>query len=137
MAHLNKIMLVGHIGQDAKETSGGYAKFSLATSETFKNKEGKFDQSTQWHSVIVFNENLVKYALKNFKKGVMVYVEGKIAYRDIIGKDGNKKSFVDIIVGKRNGDMKIMSWPKEQVKQETKSQPDHNSDSVDKYFDRY
>ena len=128
-------MLVGHIGQDANETPAGYAKFSLATSETYKDKKGEFHQSTQWHSVIVFNENLVKYALKNFKKGLMVYVEGKITYREAIGKDGLKKNFVDVVVGRKSGDMKIMHKPKEEKPVES-SQPNYNSDSVDKYFER-
>lgn len=129
-------MLVGHIGQDAKETPAGYAKFSLATSETFKDKSGKFNQSTQWHSVIVFNENLVKYALKHFKKGLMVYVEGTITYREAVGKDGLKKNFVDVVVGRKNGEIKIMHKPKEVIQEKPvqSSQPDYHSDSVDKYF---
>lgn len=125
-------MLLGNVGQEVKEIAGGYAKFSMATSETFKNKKGEYDQSTQWHSVVVFNEHLAKYALNSFKKGTRVFVEGQIAYRDIMDKDGNKKSFVDVVVGRQRGDMKIINRNKEQ--EINHKQPSYNSDTVDKYF---
>ena len=129
-------MVVGHLGQDPKETPAGYAKLSIATSENFKDKSGELKQTTQWHSVIVFNEHLAKYALKSLKKGMMVYAEGKLTYRDAEDKKGVKKTYVDIIIGKQNGDLKVMNRPKE-LENQRAQQPKHNADSVDKYFDRY
>lgn len=102
-------MLIGHLGDDAKETSSGFAKLSVATSESYKTKDGDVKKSTQWHSVIIFNPNLVKFAMQYLKKGMMVFVEGKINYRSYEDDQGNKKKSVDIIIGKSNGEIKILS----------------------------
>jgi single-strand DNA-binding protein len=106
---INKLMLIGHLGSDAKETSGGFAKLSVATTESYKTKDGEVKKSTQWHSIVIFNPNLVKFAIQHLKKGMKVFVEGKISYRTYEDEQGNKKNSVDIIIGKSNGEIKILS----------------------------
>jgi len=92
---LNKVVLIGHLGRDPelKYTADGtaYARFSLATSESFKNKEGKDVERTEWHNITVWSK-LAETCAQYLKKGARIYMEGKIrTYID--PKDDSKKYF--------------------------------------------
>jgi single-strand DNA-binding protein len=92
---LNKVVLIGHLGRDPelKYTADGtaYARFSLATSESFKNKEGKDVDRTEWHNITVWSK-LAETCAQYLKKGARIYMEGKIrTYVD--PKDDSKKYY--------------------------------------------
>ena len=98
--NLNKVFLIGRLGKapETKVTPSGLtiANFSLATSESVKQKDGTRQEKTDWHNVVVFGkaaENCAKY----LNKGSGVYVEGRISYRHWEGKDGRKLSATDIV----------------------------------------
>ena len=112
MSGVNKVILVGHVGKDpeVRYLDGGVAvaRFPLATSESYKNKNGEKVEQTEWHNVTVWRQ-LAEIVDKYVKKGQLLYIEGKIRTRSV-GEEGNKKYFTDIIAdqmtmlgGKREG----------------------------------
>ena len=112
MSGVNKVILVGHVGKDpeVRYLEGGIAvaRFPLATSESYKNKNGEKVEQTEWHNVTVWRQ-LAEIVDKYVKKGQLLYIEGKIRTRTV-GEEGNKKYFTDIIAdqmtmlgGKREG----------------------------------
>jgi len=100
MAGVNKVILIGNLGKDPelKYFEGNIAKlsFSLATSEIYKDKNGNRSEHTEWHH-IVFWRNLAESAEKILKKGMMIYLEGKIQSRQWADKDGQKKNITEIV----------------------------------------
>ena len=100
---INKVTLLGNIGQDPeiRTTQGGkeLASFSLATSETWKDKaSGEKKTKSEWHKVVIFNDNLVNLVKNYTQKGSKIYLEGKLQTRDWEDKDGNKKYTTEIIL---------------------------------------
>ncbi len=100
---INKVTLLGNIGQDPeiRTTQGGkeLASFSLATSETWKDKaSGEKKTKSEWHKVVIFNDNLVNLVKNYTQKGSKIYIEGKLQTRDWEDKDGNKKYTTEIIL---------------------------------------
>ncbi len=101
MAALNKVSLIGNLGGDPEskklESGDTVVNFSLATSESWKNKAGEKVEDTQWHRCVAWRgigEVIAKYC----KKGSKIYVEGKLRYRSYEDKDGVKKYATDIVV---------------------------------------
>jgi single-strand DNA-binding protein len=99
MSGINKVILVGHLGRDPEirtlDTGAKVASFSLATSETYKNKEGQKIDMTEWHNIVVWR-GLADIAEKYLKKGNLVYLEGRIKTRSY-EKDGIKKYMTEIV----------------------------------------
>lgn len=111
---VNKATLIGNLGRDPeiRRTKSGepVASFSLATTESWKDKTtGERKDRTEWHNVIVWNENLVKVCEQYLKKGSKVYVEGKIATRDYEGRDGVKRRTTEIVLERYRGDIQILT----------------------------
>lgn len=100
MAGINKVTLIGNLGKDPelKYFEGNIAKlsFSLATSETYKDKNGNKTEHTEWHNIILWR-TLAETAEKLFKKGMLIYLEGKIQTRQWTDKDGQKKNITEIV----------------------------------------
>lgn len=100
MRGLNKVLLIGNLGSDPElQTLDGnikLAKFSLATSETYKDAQGKTQTSTEWHQILAW-KNLAELAQNYLHKGSKVYIEGKIKTRNFVDKEGNKKYVTEII----------------------------------------
>jgi single-strand DNA-binding protein len=100
MAGVNKVILVGNLGRDPelKHLEGNIARvnFSLATSETYKDKTGNRIDQTEWHN-IVFWRSLAESADKLLKKGTQIYLEGKLQTRQWLDKEGNKRNITEII----------------------------------------
>lgn len=95
---MNKVILIGHVGKDPEVKqfeNGSIAKFSIATSETYKNKAGEKVTNTEWHNIVV-NGKSVEVVEKWVKKGMQLSIIGKIRYRSYDDKDGNKKYFTEI-----------------------------------------
>jgi single-strand DNA-binding protein len=100
MAGVNKVILVGNLGKDPEirrlDTGRAVANFSLATSETYKNKNGEKVTSTEWHNIVLWSP-LAEIAEKFLHKGNQVYIEGKITTRSYDDKDGNKKYITEVV----------------------------------------
>lgn len=100
MSGINKVILVGNLGKDPEirhlEGNISVAKFSLATSEVYKNKEGNRVETTEWHNIVMWR-GLADSAEKILRKGSLVYVEGKIRTRQYNDKEGNKRSITEIV----------------------------------------
>lgn len=96
---INKVTLVGHLGGDPEirtlENGTPVGRFSVATNENYKDKDGNWQSQTEWHNVVVWRD-LAERA-KILKKGSTVYVEGKISYRKYTDKDGVEKNLTDIV----------------------------------------
>jgi single-strand DNA-binding protein len=97
----NKVQLIGNLGQnpEIKTFDGGrkLAKFSIATSESYRNVNGEKVNETQWHNLVAWGK-LAEIVEKYVTKGSEVAVEGKLTYRTYNDKDGNKKYFTEIQV---------------------------------------
>lgn len=100
MIGVNKVILLGNLGKDpeVRYLEGGIAvaKFSLATTESYKNKEGQKVEQTEWHNVVLWR-GLAELAEKALHKGSTVYVEGKIRTRSWVDKEGVKKYMTEIM----------------------------------------
>lgn len=100
MSSLNKVMLIGHLGKDpeVRYTQSGAAvcSFSLATSESFKDKSGEKQERTEWHNVTMWNK-LAEIAGEYLKKGSLVYIEGKLQTDKYQDKDGNDRYTTKVI----------------------------------------
>jgi single-strand DNA-binding protein len=100
MAGINKVILIGNLGKDPeiKHFEGNIAKvtFSLATSEVFKDKNGNRVEQTEWHNIVLWR-SLAETAEKLLKKGMQVYIEGKLQTRQWNDKDGNKRNITEIV----------------------------------------
>lgn len=100
MRGLNKVTLIGNLGNDPNiQTLEGnikVAKFSLATTENYKDSNGQNQSSTDWHNVVLWR-GLAELAEKYLQKGSLVYVEGKLKTRSYDDKDGQKKYVTEII----------------------------------------
>jgi len=99
---VNKVTLLGRLGKDPVikhfSDSNAIAEFSLATTENYKDKEGKWVEVTDWHNIKLPSKYMAESAEKYLKKGSLVYVEGKIKTRSYDDKDGNKKYITEIVV---------------------------------------
>jgi single-strand DNA-binding protein len=97
----NSVQLIGNLGMDpeVKQVSNGnkMARFSLATTETYKNQKGEKVTDTQWHNLIIWG-GLADVAEKYLKKGNQVAVEGRLETNTYDDKDGNRKFFTQINV---------------------------------------
>jgi single-strand DNA-binding protein len=93
---VNKVILVGNLGRDpeVRRMPSGEAmvSFSMATSESWRDKaSGERKEKTEWHRVVIFNENLAKVAEQYLKKGSKIYLEGQLQTRKYTDKDGAEK----------------------------------------------
>ncbi len=106
MKGLNKVTLIGNLGKDPEKTTLegniSVAKFSLATTETYKDDKGESHTQTEWHSIVVWR-GLADVAGKYLHKGSLVYLEGKIKTRNFVDKEGKTHYITEII-----GDSLIM-----------------------------
>jgi single-strand DNA-binding protein len=102
MAGVNKVILLGNLGKDPEvrhlENDRAVANFSLATSETYTNKQGERITNTEWHNIVLWG-GLAKLAESYLKKGNQIYLEGKITNRSYEDKEGVTK-YITEIVGK-------------------------------------
>ncbi len=99
---LNKIMLIGNLGRDAETrfttNNVSVTSFTLATTNSYKGKDGNWVNETTWHNIVSFN--LSDYFKENLKKGKKFYVEGRLTKRDYTDKDGIKRYSTDVVAEK-------------------------------------
>ena len=100
---VNKVILIGNLGRDPeiRTTNNGakVANFPLATSETWRDRQsGERRERTEWHRVVIFNENLIDVAERFLKKGSKVYIEGQLQTRKWQGQDGRDNYTTEIVL---------------------------------------
>jgi single-strand DNA-binding protein len=130
MATLNKVTLIGHLGRDPERrvTANGDAvtQFTLATTETWKDKStGERKQTTEWHRVVLYRK-LAEIAGEYLKKGSLVYVEGRLQTRKWVGKDDVERIAVEIIAD----DMRMLGGrPHEHDGESEHADAEHHADA--------
>lgn len=110
---VNKVILVGRLGKDpeTKEFGNGgrVVKFSLATSETWRDKNsGERKEKTEWHNVVIFNEGIGKIASQYLKKGSEVYLEGSLQTRKWQDQSGADKYTTEVVLQNFNSNMTLL-----------------------------
>jgi len=113
MAGVNKVILVGNLGKDpeTKEFGNGgrVVKFSLATSETWRDKgSGERKEKTEWHNVVIFNEGIGKVASQYLKKGSKVYLEGSLQTRKWQDQSGADKYTTEVVLQNFNSNLTLL-----------------------------
>ncbi len=136
MRGLNKVMLIGNIGKEPDvqylEGNIAVAKFPLATTETYKDKNGTLISQTEWHTIVLWR-GLAELAQKHLHKGSLIYLEGRIRTRNWEDKDKNRRSSTEI-----TGDNLVMlDKRKEQSEQgaENATIPDMNFEAGNMHKD--
>ena len=110
---VNKVILVGNLGKDPeiRRTQDGrpIANLSIATSELWRDKNtGEKKEKTEWHRVVIFNENLCKVAEQYLKKGAKVYIEGQLQTRKWQDQSGAEKYSTEVVLQGFNGQLTML-----------------------------
>lgn len=113
MAGVNKVILVGRLGKDPETKSfangGSVTQFTMATSENWRDKQtGERKEKTEWHNIVIRNENIGKVAQQYLRKGSEVYIEGSIQSRKYQDQSGNDRYITEIVVGPFKGEMTLI-----------------------------
>jgi single-strand DNA-binding protein len=110
---VNKVILVGNLGADPEirrlNSGEPVVNLSVATSETWRDKNsGDRRERTEWHRVVIFNENLAKVAENYLKKGSKVYIEGQLQTRKWQDQNGQDKYTTEIVLQRFRGDLQML-----------------------------
>jgi single-strand DNA-binding protein len=113
MAGVNKVILVGNLGRDpeVRRTTAGdpIVNFSIATSESWRDKaSGERKERTEWHRIVIFNENLAKVAEQYLRKGSKVYIEGQLQTRKYTDKDGQERQSTEVVLQRFRGELVML-----------------------------
>ena len=110
---VNKVILVGNLGKDPEvrtfQNGGRVCNLRLATSENWRDKQtGEKREKTEWHSVVIFNENLVRVAEQYLKKGSKVYIEGQLETRKATDQSGGDRYFTEVVIRPFRGELTLL-----------------------------
>ncbi|HEY0411791.1 MAG TPA: single-stranded DNA-binding protein [Allosphingosinicella sp.] len=112
MAGVNKVILVGNLGDDPESRSlnngGEVVNLRVATSESWKDRDGNRQERTEWHRVVIFNENLGKVAKSYLRKGSKVYLEGQIQTRKWQDQSGADRYSTEIVLQRFRGELVLL-----------------------------
>jgi single-strand DNA-binding protein len=112
MAGVNKVILVGNLGDDPEARSlnngGEVVNLRVATSENWKDKDGNRQERTEWHRVVIFNENLGRVAKNYLRKGSKVYLEGSIQTRKWQDQSGQDRYSTEIVLQRFRGELVLL-----------------------------
>jgi single-strand DNA-binding protein len=139
MASVNKAILVGHLGRDPEmryvPSGDAVANFSIATTDSWKDKQGVKQEKTEWHRISMFGKQ-AEIAGEYLKKGSSVYIEGRIQTRTWQDKEGNERQTTEIVAdrmqmlgGKPSG--------QNESPQPAQSQPESNEQKAGSSFDDF
>ena len=110
---VNKVILVGNLGKDPEirtlPSGDKVANLSVATSETWRDRNsGERKERTEWHRVVIFNDNLVKVAENYLRKGSKVYIEGALQTRKFQDQSGQEKYSTEVVLQKFRGELTML-----------------------------
>ena len=110
---VNKVILVGNLGKDPEARSmnsgGEVVSFTLATSETWNDRDGNRQEKTEWHNVVIFNENLGRVAKSYLRKGQKAYIEGQLQTRKWTDQNANDRYTTEIVLQRFRGELVLLS----------------------------
>ncbi len=110
---VNKVILVGNLGRDPEirsfQNGGRVASFSIATSESWKDKvSGEKKERTEWHRISILNDKLVEIVERYVKKGSKLYIEGQLETRKWTDKDGQEKYSTEVVLRPFRGELTLL-----------------------------
>lgn len=110
---VNKVILVGNLGRDPEvrsmQSGGRVCNLSIATSETWRDKmSGDRKERTEWHRVVIFNDNLVGVAERYLRKGSKVYLEGQLETRKWVDQGGQEKYSTEVVLRPYRGELTLL-----------------------------
>lgn len=110
---VNKVILVGNLGADPEvrrlNSGDPVVNMRIATSESWRDKQsGERREKTEWHNVVIFNENLAKVAEQYLRKGSKVYIEGQLQTRQWEDQQGNKRYTTEIVLQRYRGELQML-----------------------------
>mgnify|MGYP003289252462 CR=1 FL=1 len=114
---INKVILVGNIGQDPQvrtmQSGQKVVSFSLATSDRWRDRQsGEQKEQTEWHRIVIFSPNLVEVAERMLQKGTKLYIEGTLRTRKWQNQQGIDTYTTEVVLNQFNGTMVILSGAK-------------------------
>ncbi|MEQ9689785.1 MAG: single-stranded DNA-binding protein [Bauldia litoralis] len=117
---VNKVILVGNLGRDPEvrrlNSGSPVVNLRIATSESWRDKNsGERQERTEWHNVVIFNENLAKVAEQYLKKGSKVYVEGQLQTRKWQDQSGQDRYTTEVVIQRFRGDLTFLDRPGESM----------------------
>lgn len=112
---VNKVILVGNLGKDPKvanlNSGDRVISFTLATSETWKDKNsGERRERTEWHNIVVYNENIGRVVEQYCKKGTKVYLEGQLQTRKYTDQSGAERYTTEIVLQRFRGELTLLDF---------------------------
>lgn len=114
---LNKVMLIGHLGAEPEirsfQNGGKVCNLRLATTERWKDKDGSQQERTEWHTVAIFSEGLVRVCERFLSKGSKVFVEGQLQTRKWQDKSGAERYSTEIVLRGMNGTLTMLDGKSE------------------------
>src|SRR5215469_11573696 len=110
---VNKVILIGNLGKDPEvrsmQSGGKVCNLSVATSESWKDRNsGERKERTEWHRVVIFNENLIQVAERFLKKGSKVYLEGQIETRKWQDQSGQERYSTEVVLRPYRGELTLL-----------------------------
>jgi single-strand DNA-binding protein len=110
---VNKVILVGNLGRDPEirtmQDGGKIVQLSIATSESWRDRNsGERRERTEWHRVVIFNENLAKVAEQYLRKGSSVYVEGQLQTRKWTDQQGQERYTTEVVLQRYRGELTML-----------------------------
>ncbi|MBO1079541.1 single-stranded DNA-binding protein [Roseomonas haemaphysalidis] len=109
---VNKVILIGNLGKDPEsrnfQNGGKVVNLRLATTDTYKDREGNRQEKTEWHSVAIFNEKLGEIAEKYLRKGSKVYIEGKLETRKWQDQAGQDRYSTEVTLRNFGGELTLL-----------------------------
>ena len=110
---VNKVILIGNLGRDPEirtlNSGDRVCNLRIATSETWRDKNsGERKEKTEWHQVVIFNDNIVKVAENYLKKGSTVYIEGALTTRKYTDQQGVEKYTTEVVIQRFNGQLTML-----------------------------
>ena len=138
MAGVNKVILVGNLGAEpqSRQLSDGktVTNISIATSETWKDKDGQKQTRTEWHRVSIFGKG-AEIAANLLKSGSKVYIEGKLQTRSWKDQNGEKQYSTEIIISEYSGSFQILDKLGNSTQLHEQTSPAHQSESSEDFED--
>lgn len=110
---LNKVILIGNLGADPEirrlNSGDQVANLRIATSESWRDRNtNERKERTEWHSIVIFNENLIKIAEQYLKKGSKIYIEGQLQTRKWQDQNGNDRYTTEVVLQKYRGELQML-----------------------------
>lgn len=135
---INKVILVGNIGSDpqVRTTTNGQkvVNFSLATSDRWKDRQtGEQKEQTEWHRIVIFNQNLAEVAERMIQKGTKLYIEGQLKTRKWQNQQGQDVYTTEVVLNQFSGQLVILNGAKslDSSIDTNESKPLENHDEID------